>query len=94
VILEIIPEGGIGRGPPLVIAATQIVIRADDGTPICVAAHFGPERAYAVEKAGDPDFQRALRAMGIRETVICDRVELPKPPPGARLVADPRRSTT
>lgn len=90
-ILEIIPEGGIGAGPPLVVRATQVLIRQDNGTPICVAAHFGPDRAYAVEKVGDADFNRTLRALGLRETVICDRLELPRPPPGARLIADPRK---
>ena len=92
-ILEIIPEGGIGLTQPLVIHAGQVVIRQDNGTPICVAAHFGPERGYAVEKVGDPDFNRTLKAIGINETVICDRIQMPKPPPGAKLIADPRKGT-
>lgn len=90
-ILEIIPEGGIYAGRPIVLRACQVLVRQDNGTPICVAAHFGPDGAYAVEKAGDKDFNRTMRALGIRETVLVDRIEVPPPPPGARLVADPTR---
>lgn len=91
-ILEIIPEGGVGVGKPIILTACQVVVRQDNGTPIMVAAHFGPAKAYACERAGDADFNRMLRSLGINETVLCDRIELPKPPPEARLIADPRRS--
>jgi hypothetical protein len=87
-ILEIVPEEGIG-GKPVRLVARQVVVRQDNGTPICAAAHFGPERAYVVLKVGDKDFNRMLKALGISDTVICDRLELPQPPPGARLISDP-----
>jgi hypothetical protein len=88
-IVELIPAGGVGRSRPLVLYVNQVVIRQDNGTPISVAAEFGGERTQAVAQAGDPDFERVLRALGVRETVVVDRIVLPPLPPGARLVAGP-----
>lgn len=99
--LEIIPKGGIGHGQPIEIDATQVVVRTANGTPIALVMEYGPPGSYSVGMdpritggiAGDDngDFERLLAAAGVREQVICDRLELPKPPPGAVLVADPRR---
>jgi hypothetical protein len=89
-ILEIIPDGGIGRGAPIRLLATQIIVRLDDGTPVAVAAHYGDGTSYAVSMAGKDDFNRILRNLGVHQTVICDTIELPKPPPGARLIAGPK----
>ncbi len=86
-IVEIIPD--IGTGPPVRLPCSQVVIRREDGTPVVVAAKFGPERAIAASIAGDADFNRMLHALGINMTVITDRLELPKPPPGAKLIAGP-----
>jgi len=88
-LVEFITAGGVGRGRPLVLAVNQVIVRQDNGTPILVAAEFGAEKAQAAAKVGDADFQHLLRALGINETVVCDRVELPGPPPGARLIAGP-----
>lgn len=90
-IVELILADGVGRSQPLVLHVNQLVVRQDNGTPICVAAEFGQDRAQAVAKVGDDDFEQVCNALGVRETVICDRVVLPPPPPGARLVAGPRR---
>lgn len=88
-IVEIIPAGGIGRSRPLILAACQVLIRQNNGTPIAVAAEYGADGSQALAKVGDEDFNLVLRNLGVFETVICDRIELPPPPPGARLVADP-----
>lgn len=92
-IIELIPTEGVGRGRPIVLEANQIVIRQNNGTIIGIAMHYGPEGAYACALAGDDDgdFERLLAAAGINEVVICDRLQIPKPHPGAVLVADPRR---
>lgn len=98
-IIEFIPAEGVGRGRPVVLEVTQVVIRQDNGTPIGIALKFGPEGADAIalsEKisgaiAGDGDFERLLQAAGIHDVVICDRLQIPKPHPGAVLVADPRK---
>ncbi len=88
-ILEIIPREGVMRGRPIRLPASQVLIRQDNGPVICVAAECGDDRSQAVAKVGDPDFRRLLAALGVHETVICDRLELPQPPPGARLVSGP-----
>ncbi len=86
-ILEVLTHG-IARAVRL--PATQIVIRQDNGTPIVVAAEFGPDRSQKVVRVGDPEFNDALRALGVNDIVICDDIIMPPPPPGARLVAGPR----
>ncbi len=88
-ILEIIPAGGIAGSRPIRIPAGQVVIRQDNGTPVCVAMEIGEHRSQTIAKVGDPDFPKALRDAGIFEDVVCDRLELPGPPPGAKLVAGP-----
>ncbi len=97
-IVEIIPSDGVGRGRPIRLTASQIVVRQDNGTPIGVFAHYGPEGGYAAAIAahcgacGAPpqDFHRMLQVLGIRQTVVIDRLKMPAPPPGARLIAGPR----
>lgn len=89
-IVEILPAAGLGRGEVLRIPASQMIVRNDDGTPISLAAVYGPDNSIAVSKVGDDDFQTMLRNLGVMMTVNVQRLELPKPPPGARLVAGPR----
>ncbi len=97
-IVEVILSDGVGRSKPLVLHCNQVVIRQDNGTPIGVFAHFGPDGSYAASIAascascgqGVEDFNRMLRNLGVHGTVIVDKLVLPKPPPGARLVASPR----
>jgi hypothetical protein len=88
-IVEIIPASGVGGGAPVVLRANQVVIRRDDGTPISLAAVYGSEGSEAVSCVGCKDFLTLLRNLGIHTTVIVDRLKLPKPPPGAVLVAGP-----
>ena len=90
-IVELIPLHGVGRGQPIVLAVRQAVIRMPNGTPVVVAAEFGPDGAYAVSRVGDDDFNRLLRALSLDIThVQVDTVQMPSPPPGARLIAGPK----
>jgi hypothetical protein len=91
-IVEIILSDGLGRAAPLVLRANQVVIRQDNDTPIVVAAHYGPDGACAVGSLGHDaeEFNRFLRVLGINMTCVVSRLQMPKPPPGARLVAGPR----
>lgn len=92
-IVEIIPKGGLTHVQPLRLEAAQVVIRQDNGTPICVAALFGMEGAIAVSKADDSDFNTFLRNMGLGSPVSVDTIQLPPVPQGAVLLADPRGGT-
>lgn len=102
--VEILAEGVAG-GKPLVLNATLIVVRMDDATPVlvvgeralalnpgqpvAVAGDFGPEGTVRASHALDDDFNATLQALGINRLVICDKLVLPPPPPGARLVRGP-----
>lgn len=90
-IVQIIGADGIGRGPPIVLAANQVVVTMDDGTPVMLASVFGPQGAIKVGSAyHDADqFNRMLRDVGISKTTIVNRIPRQKPPPGATLVASP-----
>lgn len=91
-IVEIILSDGVGRSAPLVVHASQVLVRQDNGTPIMIAARYGPDGAEAVGSLGHDaeEFNRFLRACGVNMTCVVQRLKLPKPPPGARLVAGPR----
>jgi len=84
--VTVIPRVG---APPVVLEASQFVAEDDLGTPIAVGAAYGPDGAYAVSCVGCPDFRRVLRALGVDRTVVVDRLVLPRPQPGARLLAGP-----
>lgn len=86
-IISIIPKIG---GQPIVLDAAQFVAYQDNGTPISVGAEYGPENSQAVSCVGNTDFERMLRALGVRSTVVVDRLILPQPQPGAKLLAGPR----
>ena len=80
---------GIGN-PPLEVDATMVVCEDINGTPIMVAGHYGPDQAIRASHAMDNDFNDTLKKLGVHKTVICDRLALPPPPPGARLIRDPK----
>jgi len=70
-------------GKPARIEATRVVLRAPNNSPLCVAMQVGPENFFIVHCGdGDDAMVRALRAMGINETVVTERIdnEMPKPP--------------
>lgn len=90
-IVEVVLDGAFGREPPLVLRVTQVVAYQDNGTPVALLAEGGPERSQVVTMIGQEDFRRQLRAFGVASDVRCDRIVLPRPAPGARLVAGPTR---
>jgi hypothetical protein len=68
-------------GKPERVDVTRIVLRADNGEAICVAMQVGPENYFCVHRGdGDENMVRALRSMGINETIISEQCDLPKPP--------------
>ena len=97
-IVEVLLSNGIGHAAPLVLNASQIVVRQDNGTPMGVFAHYGPDGAYAASISancahcgkGIEDFNRMLRALGVHTTVVVDKLVMSKPAPGAKLVAGPK----
>ena len=91
-ILELLSRDPLtGRLSRIVIPATQILIRQLNGTPIAIAADYGPEGATAVASAAfdNNEFHRTMRNLGIDATVLVSTIKMPPPPPGARLLADP-----
>lgn len=88
-IAEIIPKGGLGTGQPLVIDVAQIILRYPNGTPFAIAALYGQDRSVACSMAGMKDFNTLLHRLGVDMTVIVDTIEMPPPPPGARLIHGP-----
>lgn len=87
-IVQLLVADG-GRLRPLTVHATQVLVCQDNGTPIAVAAEYGTDASQAVSKVGDADFNTTLKALGVPHEVVCDVLDLPKPPPGARLIAGP-----
>lgn len=87
--LKILPQGI--NGDPVILDARLVVVELDDGTPVMVSGEYGPDGAVRASHAGDEDFNQTLQALGIKRTVICDSIVPPQPPPGARLVAGPKR---
>lgn len=85
-IIELIPRVG---ADPIRLEVAQYVVRQANGTPIAVGAEYGPEGAQAVSCVGCKDFQRLLRVLGIRTTVMVHTLQMPEPQPGAKLVASP-----
>jgi len=88
-ILKILPKGIMGA-QPIVMEASLVLVELDDGTPVMISGEYGPEGAVKSSHAGETDFNKTLRDLGIDRVVICDSVVLPPPPPGARIIAGPR----
>lgn len=88
-IVELLPRGGLGHGKPVRMEASQVVVRQNNGTPVMIAADYGEVGNIVVASvAHNPEeFNRTLRQLGIGMTVIVDRLQMPPPPPGARLIS-------
>lgn len=68
-------------GDPQRIEATRVVLRAPNGEALCVALEPGAGQFFIVHRGdGDDAMMRALRALGVAETVISDMHNMPKPP--------------
>jgi hypothetical protein len=87
-ILKILPNGPGSQ--PLIIDASLVLACLDNGTPVMAAGDYGPGGTLKASHAGDKDFNKTLRDLGLDKTVICDTLVLPPPPPGARVIAGPR----
>ena len=73
-ILEITPGGPLGRANAIKMAANQVVVRADNGTPLCLISADG--NAVEVVKAGDDGFNAMLRRLGL-SPVDCQMIQTP-----------------
>jgi len=87
--LLILPKGMLG--PPIEMEATLVLVQHDDGTPIMVSGEYGPEGAIRSSHALDDDFNKTLRELGITQLSVCDRLVLPGPPPGAKILMGPKQ---
>lgn len=89
-VIELL-EHGVGRRAPLRLTARQIVIRLPNGTPVVIAAEYGPDGCYAVSTYNDDDFNRMLRNLNIdRQPVTVVQAAMAPPINGSVLVAGPR----
>ena len=70
--LEIIPDG-IGS-EPIILNASQVVVRGTNGDPVQIAAEHGPEGVLLLSNVYDDDFNEALQNIGLDITVICKQV--------------------
>ena len=71
--VEIIPDG-IGS-EPIVLDASQVVIRGSNGDPVQIAAENGPEGVLLLSNVDDSDFNTALRTIGLDITMICNKLK-------------------
>jgi len=71
--VEIITNG-IGS-ETLVVDASQIVVRGDNGDPVQIAAEHGPKGVLLLSNVTDPDFNKALSQIGLDITVFCKKLK-------------------
>lgn len=71
--VEILEKVGI---EPLVLEASQVVIKLPNGTPVSLAAAFGGEDAVLVSHCDDPNFNDNLSKLGIDDVVLTEKFEL------------------
>lgn len=93
-IVRIIPSGGLGHVTPIDLAASQVLVMMDDGTPVMVAAAYGPDGAICVGSAshdGD-ELNTILRSLGVNMTTVVKRIPRQRVPAGAVLLSSPKRS--
>lgn len=72
--LEILPDG-VGS-KPIILDATQVVVKGDNGQPVQVAAESGVSGVILVSKVGDDDFNELLQQIGYDITVLCNKIDL------------------
>jgi len=71
--VDIIERVGV---PPMQLAASQVVVRLPDGTPVSIAALFGSDESVLVSHCDDPKFNEDLQSLGINQTVITEKLEI------------------
>jgi hypothetical protein len=85
--IEIVDKVGT---PPVRLPATRFVVYQDNATPVVAGAEFGSNREPTVAMVGMDRFEQVLRLLGVTAKVAVQTLQMPKPPPGARLVAGPK----
>jgi hypothetical protein len=85
--LLILPKGIMSQ--PIELDATLVLVSADDGTPLMVSGEYGPQGTVKSSHALDSDFHKSLKDLGINTLTVADRLVLPQPPPGAKIIAGP-----
>jgi len=70
--IEIIPDG-IGS-EPIILDATQVVVRGANGDPVQIAAEHGPEGVLLLSNVYDDNFNESLQSIGLDITVICKKL--------------------
>lgn len=63
----------IGDPAPLVKEAAVVIIEDGGGTPLAVASEYGG--GYFICHCNDPEFNQALRVLGINRLVIAEPLE-------------------
>ena len=66
---------GIGK-PPIVLEASQVLIRMPDGTPVSLAALYGSSSSVLVSHCEDTNFNNNLRKLGLRDTVVTEKLKV------------------
>jgi len=67
--LEILPDG-IGS-TPIILDATQVVVKGDNGEPVQLAAEQGVPGVLLLSNVYADDFNDSLKQIGYDITVIC-----------------------
>ena len=65
----------IGK-PPLMLEASQVVVRMPDGTPVSLAALYGGPDSVLVSHCDDANFNENLRKLGMSDTVVTDKLKV------------------
>jgi hypothetical protein len=85
-VIAVVPK--IGEHP-VTLPARRFVVYQDNGTPIVAGVEFGSNQP-SVAMVGMDRFQQILGLCGITTRVDVQTIQMPKPQPGARLVAGPK----
>ncbi len=64
-----------GIGDVTVLPATRVLITLDDGTPVSVASVWIGSGDVTCSHAGQPDFQRVLRNLGVDRTTVVEELK-------------------
>lgn len=66
----------LGRGAPLTLQVSQLVVLDDQGAPLAAALEYGPPGCYCVAHLRDAEFPRVLKSVGFEPPQV-QTVKLP-----------------
>ena len=72
--IEIIPAG-IGS-KPIILEATQVVVKGENGQPVQLAAESGVPGVLLLSNVDDSAFNELLQQVGYDITVICNKLDM------------------